>query len=146
MSEADGYAEIDHTADLGLRVWADTLEGLFHQAARGLADLLTDPATVVPRVERVFELRAIDLEELLVAWLNEILYAWESEDLLLAAIREMSIRRVGDGFALRARAAGETRDPARHPVGEPVKAATYHGLRIVPRADGRYEVTLIFDM
>ena len=140
-----GFTEIDHTADVGLRVWADDLEALFVQAARGLAALLTDAARVEPRIERAFELRGLDLEELLVAWLGELLYAREAEELLLVDIPELRIRRAADGFALQARARGERRDPARHPLGKPIKAATYHDLRIAPGADGRYVVTIIFD-
>ena len=145
MAEPEGFAAVDHTADLGLRVWARDLEGLFVQAARGLAAWLTDPATVVARQEAAFEIDGLDLEELLVGWLGEILYRHESEGLLLAAFERPRIERIAQGWRLHALARGERRDPARHPGGEAVKAVTYHDLRIVPREDGGYEATLIFD-
>ncbi len=35
-SPANGFQEIDHTADWAYRVWADRLDNLFTQAAEGL--------------------------------------------------------------------------------------------------------------
>ena len=87
----EGFEEIDHTADVGLRVWAPGLEGLFRQAALGLAALLTDPAELGARDGMRLEVRGIDLEELLVGWLNELLYRFETERMIAIAFPELSI-------------------------------------------------------
>ncbi len=142
---SEGYRAIDHTADRGLRVWAGSLSGLFAQAACGLARSLTDPQCVRPRVTVALEVGGIDLEELLVGWLNEILYRFETEHLILVAFSQVQIVREGEGFRLRAQASGETWDAARHRAGAAIKAATYHGLKIVPAPDGGYDITIIFD-
>jgi Uncharacterized conserved protein len=43
----------EHTADLGIRVTADTLEELFAEAAAGLLEVLTeDPTAVAARETR----------------------------------------------------------------------------------------------
>ena len=141
----EGFEEIDHTADLGLRVRSASLEGLFLQSALGLASLLTDPTAVGSAERAAIEVRGIDLEELLIAWLNELLYRFESGRLVLTAIPALRIERGGDGYRLLAMGMGGRWDPQRHPPGAPVKAATYHDLRVTPAADGSYEVTLIFD-
>jgi len=141
----DSFEEVDHTADLGLRVHAECLEGLFRQSALGLASLLTDPEAVGSAERTVIELRGIDLEELLVAWLNELLYRFESERLLLTAFPELLIKREDQEYRLLATGTGGRWDPQRHPPGAPVKAATYHGLAIAPTTDGSFAVTLIFD-
>ncbi|MBP6876030.1 MAG: archease [Candidatus Eisenbacteria bacterium] len=140
-----GFEPVDHTADRALRVWAPDLESLFLQAARGLASLLTDPSTVERRERRSIELAGIDREELLVAWLGEILYRHDAEHLLLAHFDAVHIECEEERCSLRAVAFGEARDPARHSGGTSVKAATYHGLRVVPDEDGRYAVTIVFD-
>jgi SHS2 domain-containing protein len=142
---SEGFEEVDHTADLGLRVRAASLEGLFLRAALGLASLLTDPAAVGSAERATIEVRGIDLEELLVAWLNELLYRFESKRLVLTAFPELRIERGGEGHRLLANGTGGRWDPQRHPPGAPIKAATYHGLKIVPAADGGFEITLIFD-
>lgn len=143
MSES--FEEVDHTADLGLRVHAASLEGLFGQAALGLASLLTEPLAVGSSERAEVEIHGLDLEELLVGWLNELLYRFESKRLVLTAFPELRIERVGEGYRLLATGTGGRWDPQRHPPGAPIKAATYHGLKIVPDADGGFEITLIFD-
>jgi SHS2 domain-containing protein len=143
----EGFEEIDHTADVGLRVRAASLEGLFRQAALGLAALLTDPAALEAREGIRVEVRGIDLEELMVGWLNELLYRFETERRIAVAFPELSIEREGEGYRLRAAASTGRWDPARHPAGAAVKAATYHGLQIAASPDdGGYAVTLVFDV
>jgi SHS2 domain-containing protein len=142
---SEGFEEVDHTADLGLRVRAASLEGLFRQAALGLASLLTEPARLDARESVAIEIRGLDLEELLVGWLNELLYRFESGRLVLTAIPELRIERGGEGYRLLATGTGGRWDPQRHPSGAPVKAATYHGLKVVPATDGGFEIVLIFD-
>jgi len=141
----EGFAPVDHTADVGLRVWATSLKGLFLQAARGLGALLTDPQTVRAREQFLLEVQGLDLEELLVAWLNEILYRAEADHLVLGAFEDLRIAREEDQYRLEAVGIGERRDARRHPVRVAVKAATYHNLKIRPAADGRYDLTIIFD-
>lgn len=140
-----GFETIDHTADVALRVWAPSLEELFAEAARGLVALLTDADTVVARQRCPLTVEGIDLEELLVAWLNEILYRFESEGLLLAEFESLRIVGTDGPYRLTAVGAGETRQAGRHPSGVGVKSATYHNLRIAPDAQGRYDVTLVLD-
>ncbi|MBD3236443.1 MAG: hypothetical protein GF330_07055 [Candidatus Eisenbacteria bacterium] len=140
-----GFVTIDHTADVALRVWAPSVERLFVEAARGLLSLLTDPETVTAREGRRLEVSGLDLEELLVAWLNEILYRFESEGLLLAEVTSAELSAGEDDHRFGARCRGERYDPQRHPPGVGVKAATYHNLRIAPDRLGHYDVTLVLD-
>lgn len=74
----------DHTADLGMRVRAATLEGLLAEAGRGLLSILVvNPEAVRPVLTRQVELEADDLSWLLFDWLSELLYAFDTEKLLL---------------------------------------------------------------
>ena len=50
-----GYELVDHTADIGLRVWGPTPEDVFEEAGRGLFSLVCDPL-------HVGELETLDLE------------------------------------------------------------------------------------
>ncbi len=143
--EPAGFELIDHTADLGLRVWADDLAGLFQQAARGMITLLTVPQCATARHAQRIEVRGLDREELLVAWLGEILYRFDAQHMLLIEFEPPRIDADATGWRLTATARGEPWDPARHPIRSAVKAATYHGLRLAPDATGRYATTIIFD-
>src|SRR5947207_552556 len=75
----------EHTADLGLRAQAATLEELLAESARGLlAMMVVNPETVQPVQTRRITLAGSDPAYLLFDWLNELLYAFETEKILLS--------------------------------------------------------------
>jgi len=136
-----GYEIIDHTADIGVRVRGASLAELFENAAAAMFDVMTDSSGVKDVVERKFTCERDSLEELLVEWLGSLLYVFDTERIVFA---RFSVERI-DGRTLRACAAGEKYDGARHGVKSVIKAVTYHGLRVRHNAGG-YEATLIFDV
>jgi SHS2 domain-containing protein len=144
--EPEGFEAADHTADVALRVWARDREGLFRQAALGLLRLLTDPSRVRPVEVTPVALEGLDLEELLVGWLNEILYLSDIGRRRFAQVDRLRIEPARDGFRLAAALRGEALEPQRHPSGVGVKAATYHDLHIDPQAADGYDLVIVLDM
>ena len=135
------YETFEHTADLGLRVTAADLAGLFAEAGRGLTSI------IVANLDRVRPVREVTiavegtrLDELLFDWLNEILYVFESQRLLLAQF-DVQI----DAAGLQATARGEEADESRHILEHEVKAITYHGLKIEQTGQG-YLAEVIVDI
>jgi SHS2 domain-containing protein len=121
-----------HTADIGLRVRAATLEDLFCEAAAGLFSLIVSNLEVVqPRQEIIIALPARDGETdyLLFDWLNELLFIFDSRRLVFA---KFSVQL--SPTDLQATAWGEPIDATRHQLDHEVKAITYHGLKVVPDA------------
>lgn len=132
----------DHTADLGLRVKANSLEALFAEAGRGLLTMLVaNPAAVQPVQTKTIELSAEEPSYLLFDWLTELLFAFESAKLLLA---EFDIQ-IASG-QLTATCRGEPMDPSRHEMDHEVKAITYHGLQVAQQADGTWSAEVIVDI
>jgi SHS2 domain-containing protein len=136
-----GYEFLDHTGDLGIRVWAADVKGLFQEAARALFDIITDIEKVEVHVDRKVTVEASTVDELLVAWLSELLYLYEVEGLLfcdfaLAEIEEGKVKGV---------AMGEEFREGRHPIKTSIKAVTYHQLEIKEK-DGRWQAQVIFDI
>lgn len=126
------YEVFEHTADVGLRIQAATLEELFRDAGRGLVSLLVGNAQAVrPLVQRSIDVPGDDRAFLLRDWLDELLYAFESEGLILAEY-DLQI----DEHGLHADCRGEPIDRDRHQLEHEVKAVTYHGLKVQPTADG----------
>ncbi len=78
------YELINHTADVGIRATAESPDALFETAALAFTELMTDSATVEPRVERTMELKEESLDLLLVCWLQEILYLMDTEGLVFS--------------------------------------------------------------
>ena len=68
------YQILQHTADLRLRVYADSLEQLFYEAIRGMAGIMKhDTAISKPAIVRKVVIESQDRTMLLVDFLNEVL-------------------------------------------------------------------------
>jgi len=126
------YETFEHTADIGIRVRAADLNGLFEDAARGLfAVLVANPEAVRPVQELSFRIEAQRLDDLLHDWLAELLFAFDTRRVLLGEFRaEVLEDRV------EALARGEPIDPQRHQLDMEIKAITYHELKVERDGDG----------
>ena len=137
------FEVFEHTADVGLRIQAETLEQLFVEAARGAFSLvLENPEAIEPRQTITIELEAEDMEGLFVDWLRELIYRFETEHLLLGDFR---VQLSADSRTLKADCRGETADWSRHLPDNELKAVTYHALRVEQSATG-WLAEVIFDI
>lgn len=126
------FETFEHTADLGLRVEAADLNGLFAEAGRGLTSMFVDdPQQIRPMQELRLHVDGADRAYLLFDWLNELLYRFESVRLLFCEF-DVHVAENGVDATLR----GEPADPDRHQLAHEVKAITYHQLVIEPTASG----------
>ena len=126
------YELFDHTADLGLRVTAATLDELFADAARGLFAMIVErPDAIEPRVEETFAVSGEDKAFLLFDWLRALLTTSEIDGVVFG---EFTVTVRDNGIT--ATAWGEPLDPAKHGLGREVKAITYHGLKVEQTAGG----------
>ena len=136
-----GYELVEHTADIGIRVWADDAKGLFEEAARGFFDIITDIKNVTAQIERTVTVRGSGWEEVMVAWLTELLYLYEVKGLLFC---DFSVAEADRG-KVKGIARGERFNEKRHSIKTVVKAVTYHQLEIREQ-DGRWHAQIIFDI
>jgi SHS2 domain-containing protein len=137
----------EHTADLGLRASAATLEDLLGEAARGLlAMLLANPDAVQPLQEKEIQIEAVEPALLMFDWLSELLYVFETEKLMLAEF-DIRLQAANDQapFRLTARCRGEPMDETKHQMEHEVKAITYHGLEVIETARG-WDAQVIVDI
>lgn len=126
------YEIFDHTADMGLRIFAASKSELLEDAARGLTEIIAGSLQQIrPEQAETFEVSGREAGFLLFDWLDAILYAFEARQMLFCRF-EVTADREG----LRAAAHGERYDPARHELAHEVKAITYHGLEVKRTADG----------
>ena len=135
------YELLDHTADLGIRVSAGTLEELFENAGLALFDLLTDLSRVRPAARYQLSLRAENLEGLLVQWLRELLYRFFGEKTAFCRLEVTHLTQ----DSLSAVCLGERMSPDRHAFRTEIKAVTYHGLRVARTEEG-WTADVIFDI
>jgi len=126
------HETFDHTADLGLRIRAATLDELFAEAAEAMFATIVEDLRTVAQTRRVeVTLPADDREYLLFDWLKALLYHFDAEHLLFS---RFEVHVADDG--LKGVAWGEPLDRTRHELCHEVKAITYHGLRVEQTADG----------
>lgn len=134
-----GYAFIEHTADIGIRAWGDSIEESFEQAGWALAELLGARVTG-PGERRSVEAAGGDAEAVLVDFLNELLLLHELEGAGFAAIR------VRHATEERVDAEVEITRLSSPPEGTQVKAATLHQLNVERLPDGRVEARVYLDV
>ncbi|MBW3660119.1 MAG: archease [Gemmatimonadetes bacterium] len=140
--ERGRFAEIEHTADLGLELEGSSPAAVLEAALRGLVRVLfgEDP-DVEPREERSVELREEGYPELLKAWCESI-YRLLEEDGFVAV--EADVEASGPG-TLRAVVRGARPPRARVARASELKAVTWHQLRFA-EADGEWRARVIFDV
>ncbi len=141
MTAGEGWRHFEVEADVGVEAWAPTLPACFRQCALGVFALMVPLAAVAPAEEREVSAQADGTEALLVAWINELLYLHDVEGF---ALHDVGAPRIS-GNRLHARVVGEPVDPARHPRGILVKAATFHQLA-VDRDPGGVRARLVLDI
>lgn len=131
------FEEVEHTADLALKVHGHSLEEIFANAACGLFSLMADLENLAPGVSREVRLEAPDRESLLVDWLNELLYLHEVEGEIYTRFEIETL----SSTALSATVWGIKMTASKLTV----KAATFHDLEIREAEDG-YLATVVFDV
>ena len=131
------FEEIEHTADIAIRVRGRDLAELFANAAYGMACQLADPDAVKQTNEHQIELDAYDTETLLVSWLEELLYLGEREECVFSDFDVLHITPTQLRATVRG---GPVEEHGAH-----IKAVTFNELEIV-RTDAGYETTVVFDV
>jgi SHS2 domain-containing protein len=135
------YEQTDHTADIGLKIFGNSLPDLFANAGYALCDTLTDISKVSPATKQIFRLQRDTTEELLVEWMGDLLYTFETEGLLFSRFNITSI----DKNSLSAEAEGEFFNSAIHTIKNGVKAVTYHKLKIEEKS-GLWQAEIVLDI
>lgn len=140
------YETVEHTADIGLRITAQDLKGLFRDAAEGFFELVTDLRAIKgtdsgSSQEIEIDFREEDAPGLFMRWLQEILFMFSARKLVLTDPDFIRLTST----ALTAKAKGVRFDPRVHPSRHEIKAVTYHRFRVAETASG-WEAEVIFDI
>lgn len=121
------YEFFDHTADVGVKAFGKDLSEVFAHAAKGMFDIITDSSEITSKGTYKIELRANDLEQLLVDWLDELLFLQGAKNLVFG---EFKVDVEEEECSLSATVSGEEFDKGKHKIGTEVKAVTYHMLEV----------------
>jgi SHS2 domain-containing protein len=142
MTETNSYYTLlDHTADLGIRIWGINLKTLFENAGTTLTHLMLRGESLERALPKRILLSGDDLADLMVRWLGEILYLLEGEKLVVTSIQIVDVRSSSLEAALKT----VPFDPEKHEILTEIKAVTYHQIEVVQKRD-HWEAKVIFDL
>ncbi|HLH71583.1 MAG TPA: archease [Candidatus Dormibacteraeota bacterium] len=126
----------EHTADVILEATGPTLESCLARAGAGLFAVFAPPPTGEPLSTQEIRVEAPSVEELLVAWLEELLYRSEVGGMVFSRFEVEVGPGAGPTLALVGRVGGRRLRPEDELVGPAVKAVTRHELRLGPGGEG----------
>ncbi|MBT9131721.1 archease [candidate division NPL-UPA2 bacterium Unc8] len=135
------YELIEHTADIGIRISGKRKEDIFINAAYAMLDIMVESCAIDSKLKHSLFVKAADIEELLVCFLNELIYLFVSKEFLPAKFKIIKV----NSKCLSVEVSGEKFNPKRHKLKTEIKAATYHNLRIEKNTAG-YQTEVIFDV
>lgn len=137
------YEFVEHTADVIIRAYGDTLEEAFAEAAQAMFDVITDSTPIERQRPIEFTVDAIDRESLLVNFLSQLIVIHEIERVVLGHFAVTFTAPT----SLHVMSYGEPFDPKRHGQGIHVKAVAYHMLEIrEPSKESDAMVQVLFDI
>jgi SHS2 domain-containing protein len=134
------HERIAHTAELALRLEADTPAEVYAEACRALGAMLreeTGSTAAGEEVSRTVAVDAVDADALLVDLLNELIYLAETERWAPSAVP--AVECTPTRVVLRIAGARLLGVPSR------IKSATHHGLAL-RRVGERWVAEVIFDV
>ena len=135
------FEQIDHPSDIGLIAYGKSPEETLANAAYGMFSLMTDLNRVKSKVSFEINIKADDLESLLVQWLSELLYLYETKLILFNEFKINSLTK----NKISATVLGESIEAGRHQIARHIKAVTYHQLTL-KNMEGQWIVSVIFDV
>ena len=138
---SQNFIQLDHTADLRVKVFGKSLKELFENSAIALFSQITDISNVNHESTDSLQVTGIDKEELLVNWLSELNYLFITESKVFSKFDISHITET----KLTATVFGEKFNPHRHKLGAEIKAVTFHDLQIEKKGY-LWETKIVFDI
>ena len=139
--EMKPYELIDHTADIGVKVYGKDQIELFRNAAFAMFDIMADLEGLKTSLSVDIKKEAPNTDELLVEWLDELLYNFYTKGLIF---NEFDIIELDDKHII-GKATGRHVGENRSRLKTEIKAVTYHDLK-VEKKDNLWQTQLIFDV
>lgn len=141
---------LEHTADLKMKVWGNTLPELFKNTMEGMMQILSKktkfeiksqifhPADARRGKKFKIKVESADAAALLIDFLNEVLYQAQVN-------KEVYVDVEFKKFSEKELEAELFGSPTSE-FDEDIKAATYHGAEIKKTPEGVFETTVLFDI
>lgn len=135
------YRLIEHTADTGFEVQADSVEQVYENAAGAFFNMMWQIANPDISTPKTIEVTGVDQEALLVNFLEEFLYLYDAKSLVCTRIQVEK----AEPEILRARAWLQEFDENHDRELLSVKAVTYHQI-FIGRENSKWKARIFLDI
>ena len=135
---------IEHTADIGIEAFGKDKKEVFINIAKGMFEIIAGK-NINSKGNFLYKINitAENLEDLLIAWLNELLYLSEVK---LVIFNKFEIEELSDNH-IKSGIEGIKISPEVHKIKKEIKAVTYHGLEFKKdEGSGLWRARVIFDI
>ena len=132
------YKYLEHTADIKFQAFGKTLEEAFKNASYAMMNIIYEDK--VNEIEiKTIEVKGFDMESLLYRFLEEILFLLNTEDFLLAKIKNIEIK----DNSLTAELTGDKLEDYK--LGLDIKAVTYNEM-FIRKDKNKFVVQVVLDI
>ena len=119
------WEHFEHLADIGIRGKASSIEQAFEQIAIAMTAVITDPDQVLPSESIGIRCEDLDIELLLLDWINTLIYEMATRRMLFSHFQVT----ISQGI-LTATVSGEAIDRHKHQPAVEIKGATFTELHV----------------
>ncbi len=131
------FVFLPHTADIKFQAFGDTINELFENVTKAVADYLGGGMKIGSTIGRVIQLQGRDKESLLYSYIDELLYLLDAENFVVSKAL-VNVR----GNNLMAELYGDNAEKYHL---QHIKAATYSEMEI-KKKDGKWEALAVLDV
>ncbi|MGE9810628.1 archease, partial [Ferroplasma acidiphilum] len=76
------YDILDHTADLKIKVYGNSLNSIFENSVAAISDLITGSSSMENTIKRKVEITKQSVDDMLIQLLNDVIFYLETENVL----------------------------------------------------------------
>lgn len=133
------YKILGHTADIRMKVEADSLPELFVAAIEGMNSIIKEKREERrEKSKKIIEIQSPDKTALLIDFMNEVLYLSQANKEIYNEVKFLEFSET----ALKAEIFGVKVEE----FDEDIKAVTYHEAEIKKNEKGNFETIIVFDI
>jgi SHS2 domain-containing protein len=133
---------LEHTADIKFQAFGRSMEEVFKNSILATSEAMYD-GDVGKTLTNEINIEGTDKENLLYNALDEIVFLFDSENFLVSEVKNLKIRKSGEGFELQATITGDSSE--KYDIQEHIKSVTYNEM-FVREENGKWTAQVVLDV
>jgi len=142
----NNFSEIEHTADLGIEIHADSIEKLFRLSLDGYYSLVLPETYSATKVDRFnYSTEDPDLENLLIEFMSEINFYLMVRKQIVVLNDSLVVNKDDSKYSIEIKGSLKKLENPDEVIQTEIKAVTYHQIKIEQKNE-RYYTRIFFDI